>query len=201
MLDFIHPVALGLIIGIGLFLIYSKVMSTLPLSSVGLGIGLIPTIQGLVPFWRNFNTLNDIKGKREYQMSSLRLGLWVILFSLESLGTAIGTRVLIVLVYSSISFNFEKKNTSSLMMKLRAKIQLMSPTMLPNNEFDPSSSFVLREYSDTRGRKIRSKSSTGSSPHPDYHDDKPFKTPTKEDLTPIAMRSMNRIASSILSEE
>jgi hypothetical protein len=191
---FISPLILSLIGGIIVFMVYSRIMSTLPQNSVGMGIGLIPSIKGMIPFWRNLNTLVNIRGKKDFQLAALRWGYWITIISLSMMSIPLTTVFLVALTYSFASCNLEKQNASSVMMKLRSKIQKMTPSGLPEIKFDPSHSFVLRDKMTPKSIRRRGKlvsDDPGSS----------VSSPSKEDLAPIAMRSMNRIASSIMSEE
>jgi len=210
--EFVHPAASLIILGMIGFFVYARMISNMSLISAGLGIGLLPSFGGLSNITHNFKILYRINGDKEYHLASLRVSFWFIISGMVQFSSPLVYKVLVISVFSVLYVKWEKINGSSIIMQIRSIIHQMSPSALPSLEFTIADNLVPPEVLpntsststvitiDGKQRKIPLKRQRGRYRNAKHRKQVASIPSSKEELTPIAARSINRIASSILKE-
>lgn len=189
----VYFIVIFTLIGFVYFFSFSELSSV----SLSLGTGIIINRKS---FFKNINSYRDLFGSNLYLLSLVKLMylssiIFLILFDLHPV-----YMLIVTILYLPLNIRNEKVHSSSLFMKIRGKIRILSPTQLPRISTDslirksttipsiisPSSNQLS---SNTKTGKIRSYTDSLSKPS------------LTTNLTPYAVNSINRIVDSIKQEE
>jgi len=183
-------------------LIYIKIFSDLALSSLALGIGVIPSWGGIRNLFGNLSELVQVKGRYTTRLAFSRIILalfsyYLFLRNLDPIYFFVSTSIFILYTRS-----LEKRNAASLLLNARGWIQSIAPAIIPvkileakgNGELNPNRTLSdpANILSTSYSEKLFGKKSSSSTRRVLEKGNK---------LTSYATQTINRIANTIRSEQ
>ncbi len=181
--------------------IYTKLVNDLAIASLGLGISLLPSWGGISHTIRNIQETSSIKGKFSTRLAILRLVFWqitVIVILMQEYWLFVIQMVFLI----NISMKWEKNNASSLFMQVRSKVHNSAPVLLPYL----SQTEELKKQVEPHLEKNNMLDKKNNQYHRNSTFNNSLRDPIRQrnnlnNLVPVAVKTINRIADSIKDEE
>ncbi len=180
---------------------YVNVISDLALAALGKGVGIFGQSHRFKTLFHNISELARIKGKKSTQLAILRAANWLLVYYF-----VVNIELnWFIAPYSLISFYYlqkwEKVNSASLFMDIRSEIAIGKPAILPHKLFIPEEQPTesdLNGYTSVNHDKIETNSFRKYQKSPRNQRSRSDKL---RNLSPIAARSLSKIADTIKEEE
>lgn len=180
---------------------YINIISDLALAALGKGVGIFGQSHRFKTLFHNINELARIKGKKSTQLAILRASNWILVYYF-----IINIELTwFVIPYSLISFYYlqkwEKVNSASLFMDIRSEIAIGKPAILPHKLFIPEEQTTESHMNSSTSMNNENSAKNGFRNYQHNKRNQRLRSDKLQNLSPIAARSLSKIAASIEEEE